>query len=74
MLLNWGKGSLVEKGSADISLALDNPKGYSVYQLDTSGDRIRKLKSKILGNQLQFTVCTEDAYGMGCIYYEVVKK
>ena len=74
MLLNWGKGSLVEKGSADIYLALDNPKGYSVYQLDTSGDRIRKLKSKILGNQLQFTVCTEDAYGMGCIYYEVVKK
>lgn len=74
MLLQWGKGSLVEKGSAEVSIELTNPKSYTVYELDTSGIRVRKLKSTVYGNKLTFTVSTENPMGTGRIYYEIVKK
>lgn len=73
-LVKWGTGSLVEKGKADVNLTLDKPKSYSVYELDTSGKRMRKLKTSVYGNKLEFSVSTENVMGTGSIYYEIVKK
>ena len=73
-LIKWGTGSLVEKGKADVYLTLDQPKSYSVYELDTSGKRMRKLKTSVNGNKLEFSVSTENIMGTGSIYYEIVKK
>ncbi len=71
-LLKWGSGLVVERGTADITLSLDTPKKYSVYELDTSGKRGRKVKTSVSGNTLSFTVSTENSMGIGCIYYEIV--
>lgn len=73
MLLRWGTCPLLEKGSANISLKLDKPSAYTVYELDTSGDRVRKIKTKATKTNLTFIVNTENPMGMGRMYYEIVR-
>ena len=73
-LMKWGTGSLVEKGDAEVTITLENPKLYNVYELDTSGKRMRKIKTSAYGNKLCVSLSTENAMGTGCIYYEIVKK
>ena len=72
-ILKWGAGSLVQKGAASVSLALESPGSYSVYELATNGARIRKLPAKATIASLDFDVCTDGPDG-GRIYYEIVKE
>jgi len=73
VLLKWGTGTLIEKGSADISLKLDSPARYTVYELRGNGERVRGLKSEVKDGRLCFTVSTQGPSG-GRMYYEIIKK
>lgn len=74
LLLRWGMGHIVENGSANICLKIAQPRKYSVWELDTTGARVRKLKTSVDEDELSFTVSTDNPMGMGRIYYEIVKK
>lgn len=69
VLLCWGDGLLVEKGSARVSLRLEHPGKASVYALDMSGARTARLKSTVRGGCLCFEVSTEK----GRFHYEIVR-
>ncbi|MBR0300039.1 MAG: hypothetical protein IJQ93_06970, partial [Bacteroidales bacterium] len=73
VILQWGKGTLVQKGAADIILALANAAAYTVYELSTDGSRVRKLPVKVNNGTLEFSVSTDGPDG-GRIYYEIVKQ
>lgn len=73
-LLKWGNGLVVAKGTANVSLTLDNAQKYTVYELDTSGKRGNKVETETYGNTLNFTVSTENSMGLGCLYYEIVNR
>lgn len=72
MILKWGKGTVVENGSADVSISVGSPSGYKVYELATDGHRVREITSGVSGGKLSFTVSTDGPSG-GRIYYEIVK-
>ena len=92
ILLKWGKEPLIEVGSADVSLRLDESaanhsslvtrhssldgeaaaSGFSVYALDTAGNRIAKLPAVFEDGALRFRVSTNGPEG-GRIYYEIVR-
>jgi len=73
IIMSWGKDCLIEKGSADVVLSLNNAKAYELYELRADGQRVRKLKTAVKGGKLTFTVSTDGPSG-GRIYYEIVKK
>ena len=72
ILLKWGKGTLIEAGSARISLALDAPSTYVVYELDTAGNRIRTMKSSTKKGRLEFNASTNGPSG-GRMFYEITR-
>lgn len=72
MLLNWGEGTVVEKGKAKVHLAVANPDAFKVYALSTSGERTGKVKTRVERGALSFEISTDGPAG-GCIYYEIVK-
>lgn len=73
VVLSWGKGCLIEKGSAEVSLKLEQPRDYEIWELAGDGHRVRLLKAKIKDGKLNFNVSTDGPSG-GRIYYEIVKK
>ena len=72
VLMAWGKGMLVELGSARVSLSLSEPASYKVYALDGRGKRVRTIKASTRGGRLQFDISTDGPDG-GRIYYELVR-
>ena len=91
VILQWGKTPLIEAGSADVSLRLDESaanhsslvtrhssldgeaaSGFTVYALDTAGNRIAEVPSQWKAGALHFRVCTAGPEG-GRIYYEIVR-
>ncbi len=73
VLLRWGDGLLLERGSAQVSLRIDRPEACSVYALDLSGARRSKLKTSARGGCLSFELCTKGAEGAR-IHYEIVRE
>jgi len=73
IILKWGVGTLVQRGSADVSLSLSDPGSYSVYELGTDGARTGKLPSDVCDGRLEFRVSTDGPNG-GRIYYEIVRE
>ena len=73
VLYKWGKGTLVEKGEAEISLALGSAESYAVYELKLNGERVRELETTANAGRLEFRVSTDGPSG-GRIYYEIVRK
>ena len=71
-LLHWGRGLLVENGAADVLLRLSNPLAYTIFELDTAGNRRAELPSRVESGALSFTVSTRGEHG-GRIYYEICK-
>ncbi len=73
VLLKWGRRPVVKAGTAEISLTLDEPESYDVYELATSGSRVRKMASSTSVEALRFTasVCGLDGARM---MYEVLKR
>ena len=73
VLLKWGTTpSIVRVGSADISIALDDPARYTVYALDTSGARLAPVPCRAAGGKLSFTASVRGPEGARMLY-EVVR-
>ena len=68
ILLKWGGGCLVEKGTARIALA--HPSDLAAWTLDTTGRRVKELPVRRRGEQVLFDCSTDD----GTIYYELVAR
>lgn len=73
ILLQWGKGTLLEKGEAQISISLKKGKRLNVYELDTAGRRIGRIPCQHTAEGLSFVASTHNAKGQGRIYYEIAK-
>lgn len=73
LLLAWGKGTVVERGSAEISLKVSANGSYDVYELRTDGSRTNTVASYVEDGRLNFTVTTDGPDG-GRIYYEIVRR
>ena len=73
VLLKWGRTPpIVRVGSADISIALDEPSRYAVYALDTTGARIAPVPCRVEGGKLAFTASVRGPEGARMLY-EVVR-
>ena len=73
VLLKWGTTPpIVRVGSADISIALDEPARYAVYALDTTGARIAPVPCRVEGGKLAFTASVRGPEGARMLY-EVVR-
>ena len=73
VIYKWGKGTLIERGDAVVSLDMKKPKSYVVYELMGNGERVREIDTVIENSKLIFRVSTHGPSG-GRIYYEIVKK
>ena len=65
ILLKWGKGCLVEKGTAEVSLV--HPGALTAWALDTTGRRVKELPVRRKGERMLFDCSTAG----GTIYYEL---
>jgi len=72
IILSWGKNCLIEKGRANVSLSVSNPRSYVVYELRADGTRAGKIKTSVKNGRLDFEVSTNGPRG-GRIYYEIIK-
>ena len=68
VLLKWGTRPLAQNGSAEISLALDSPGNYEVWELAANGARLRKIKSNVAACRLRFTVTVSGPDGARMLY------
>ena len=68
VLLKWGSRPLVQNGSAEISLALDSPSKYEVWELAANGARLRKLESGAADGRLRFTATVSGPDGARMLY------
>ena len=68
--LKWGRRPLVRIGSADVALALSDPSGLAVYEIDTAGRRRREIQSAVENGRLSFAVSTSGPDG-GRLHYEI---
>lgn len=68
---SWGTGRklLAHVGKAEIALALDGPEKYSVWALDTIGNRRERIEAKATDGTLRFTA--EIKAPAARFYYEV---
>ena len=73
VLLKWGKRPLVRNGSAEVSLRLENPGRYVVYELATSGRRVRKIQSSVSEGRLRFMASVAGPDGARMLY-EIVRE
>ncbi len=74
ILLKWGRGSLVEAGSADVELRLDGVAGAespSVFALNTSGWRVAPVPVRVEDGVLRFRVSTRGPDGLACQFWEI---
>ena len=73
VILKWGNGgTLIRNGSARIALKLDKAGEFSVWAIDTAGNRIEKIPSKADGNRLAFIANIKGKNG-ATILYEVTR-
>ncbi|MBQ3289455.1 MAG: hypothetical protein IJH50_08620 [Kiritimatiellae bacterium] len=71
-IVKWGWRPLVQNGIADVSLKLDKPADYTVYELDTAGRRRGIVPSAVKGGMLTFAATTRGPNG-GRIHYEIAR-
>jgi len=74
ILLKWGVGTLLERGKAQISIDTKKARKLKVYELDTAGNRVRRLNVQTSAGNISFTVSTDNEDGEGRIYYEVTTR
>ena len=75
LLLDWGKGrTLVQDGYADVDLALESPSACSVWALSTSGKRLDRVPTKVVGGKLRFRANVKGPDGKARLAYEIVKE
>jgi len=73
VLLKWGGRPLVRNGTAEVSLKLSHPDGFAVYELATSGRRVREIPALSADGRLSFTASVAGPDGAR-ILYEIVSR
>ena len=68
VLLKWGTCPLAQNGSAEISLVLDSPDKYEVWELAANGARLRKIESNVADGRLRFTATVSGPDGARMLY------
>ena len=68
VLLKWGTRPLAQNGSSEISLALDSPANYEVWELAANGARLRRIESRVADGRLRFTVTVSGPDGARMLY------
>jgi hypothetical protein len=68
VLLKWGGRPLVRNGIATISLRLNNPNRYNVYEISTSGKRRRQISAVAENGCLRFTITIAGPDGARILY------
>ena len=68
VLLKWGTRPLAQNGSAEISLVLDSPDKYEVWELAANGARLRKIESNFADGCLRFTATISGPDGARMLY------
>ena len=72
MLLKWGKARPIARaGRADVRLALDDASKAVVWALDTAGNRLRRVATRVEDGRLAFEAAI--AAPSACFYYEIVR-
>ena len=74
VLLKWGRGCLVETGTAEVSLRLDKPERYQVWALASDGERRFALSRRVENGTLCFMASTRGADGKGVVQYEILRE
>ena len=69
-----GVAAVVADGVANIELALKRPETYSVWALDTAGNRMGKVASTVKDGRLSFTARVKGPDGKARFLYEVVRQ
>ena len=64
--------AIARNGTAQVELALDDPSGYAVWGLETSGKRLERVPAEVRDGRLAFTANVA-AKGGARLLYEVVK-
>ncbi|MGI5868258.1 MAG: hypothetical protein ACOX9C_02265 [Kiritimatiellia bacterium] len=73
-LLAWGGlPHLAERGVAHVALSAENPEEFSVYALDVSGARTRRIKTDVKDGRLVFTVDTAIVQDDATLAYELTR-
>lgn len=72
ILLQWGRGTLLERGSAQVTIATSATKAYQVYETDTTGRRVGTLPVTREQQGITFRVSTANDRNEGRIYYEIL--
>ena len=73
ILLKWGKVPLARNGTADVSLALESPSKYEVWELAANGARVRRIDARVSGGRLEFTASVSGPDGARMMYEIFVK-
>ena len=73
VLLQWGRGALLERGTARVTIATASTKGFKVYELDTTGRRVNRLSCGRDAQGITFTASTANGQDEGRIYYEICR-
>ena len=68
VLLRWGRRPLAQDGSAEVSLALDSPSEFEVWELAANGARVRKVESMASDGRLGFTASISGLDGARMLY------
>ena len=75
VLLGWGSKSLiVRRGTAEVSLALDEPAAYDVWALETNGARKEKVAVRVKDGRLDFVADVRGEDGRARYLYEIVRR
>jgi len=70
-LVDWGGlPHLLRRGTAEVSLRLDNPSAWKVWEISPSGARIRPAECRVESGRLIFNAGLDDADG-GSMAYEL---
>ena len=71
--ISHGTGQYVRISKSQISLSLNNPAAYKVYELDTDGSRVSEIATDVIDGKLCFTISVRGTDGKAHIYYEITK-
>ncbi len=71
--ISYGNGQMIRISESGISLAVNSPGDYTVYELNTSGERTAVIPSAVVDGKLCFSISVRGTDGKAHLYYEISK-